>query len=59
MHPSKLASLLGRLARGKRKRLTQEEIARRTKVLLAGAKAYRARQRALKAKQLKKKKTKR
>lgn len=40
---SKMASLLGRLARGKRKRLTPEEISRRTKVLLAGAKAYRAR----------------
>lgn len=51
MTPSQIASRLGRLARGKPKKLSREEIARRTRQLIKAAKAYRA--------SLKKKKAKR
>lgn len=42
MTPSQIASRLGRLARGKPKKLSREEIARRTRQLIKAANAYRA-----------------
>lgn len=59
MNPSTAASLLGRLNRGKPKRLSRQEIARRTRRLLAGARAYRAKLKAAKAKKSHQKKTRR
>lgn len=43
MTPSQIASRLGRMARGKPKKLSPQEVKRRTLRLLKAAKAYRAR----------------
>lgn len=45
MTPSQLASRLGRMARGKPKKYSAEELARRTRRLIAAAKAYHKKRR--------------
>lgn len=48
MTPSQLAAHLGRLARGKPKRYSPEELKRRTTRLIRAAKAHRAKAKAKK-----------